>query len=97
LEAPRVSQREVVIHIIRYFKRASGLGILYRPNRHLRVKGFTYVNWADSPSDRQSTTGYYTFLGGNLVTWKNKKQTVETQSNAEAEYRAMAHTVSELT
>jgi hypothetical protein len=34
---------------------------------------------------------------GNLVTWKNKKQNVVARSSAEAEYRAMASTVSELT
>jgi hypothetical protein len=36
LEAPRVSHWEVVTRIIRYLKRAPGLGILYRLNRHLR-------------------------------------------------------------
>jgi hypothetical protein len=30
------------------------------------------------------------------VTWKSKKQTVVARSSAEAEYRAMAHTTSEL-
>ena len=42
------------------------------------------------------SSGYYTFVGGNLVTWRNKKQHVVARSNVEAEYRAMAHTVSEM-
>lgn len=45
----------------------------------------------------KSTTGFYTFVDGNLVTWKNKKQNVIAQSNAEAEYRTTASTASELT
>ena len=55
-------------------KRQPGLGILYRLNGHLRVEGFTDADWANSPSDRRSTTGYCTFFDSNLVTWKSKKQ-----------------------
>ncbi|KAB1215703.1 Copia protein [Morella rubra] len=97
LDTPWVSHWEAVIHIIRYLKKSPSLGILYRRNGHLRVEGFTDADWAGSPSDRRSTTGYCTFLGGNLVTWKSKKQTVVARSSAEAEYRAMAYTTSELT
>ncbi|XP_042946560.1 uncharacterized protein LOC122279793 isoform X3 [Carya illinoinensis] len=97
LQTPRISHWDAVVHILRYLKRAPGLGILYRPNGHLRVEAFSDADWAGSPSDRRSTTGYCTFVGGNLVTWKSKKQTVVARSSAEAEYRAMAHTTSELT
>ncbi|XP_019056677.1 PREDICTED: uncharacterized protein LOC109116185 [Tarenaya hassleriana] len=54
------------------------------------------VDWAGDKTDRKSTTGYCTFLGGNLVTWKSKKQNVVARSSAEAEYRAMANTTCEL-
>ena len=39
--------------------------------------------------DRRSTSGYFTFVGGNLVTWKSKKQNVVARSSAEAEFRGM--------
>ncbi len=64
---------------------------------HLKVEGFTDGDLVGSPLDRTSTTRYCTFLGGNLVTWKSKKQNVVAHSNAEAEYCAMAPTASELT
>ncbi|XP_043697353.1 uncharacterized mitochondrial protein AtMg00810-like, partial [Telopea speciosissima] len=42
---------------------------------------------------RRSTSGYYTFVGENLVTWRSKKQSVVARSSAEVEFRAMAHGV----
>ncbi|RVW81121.1 Retrovirus-related Pol polyprotein from transposon RE2 [Vitis vinifera] len=49
-----------------------------------------------SIDDRRSTSSYCTFLGGNLVTWRNKKQNVVTRSRAEVEFRVMALGVCEL-
>jgi len=48
------------------------------------ISSITDADWAGSPSDRRSTTGYCTFMGGNLVTYKSKKQTVVARSSAEA-------------
>uniref|UniRef100_A0A2N9IHB3 Integrase catalytic domain-containing protein n=1 Tax=Fagus sylvatica TaxID=28930 RepID=A0A2N9IHB3_FAGSY len=49
-----------------------------------------------SITDRKSTSGYFRFVGGNLVTWHSKKQNVMARSSVEAEYRAMSHGVCEL-
>lgn len=40
------------------------------------VVGYSNAEQAGSPTDRRSTSGYCIFVGGNLVSWKNKKQTV---------------------
>ena len=62
----------------------------------MRIEGFTDADWACDVIDRRYTSGYFTFVGGNLVTWWSKKQNVVSQSSAEAEYRGMAHGVCEI-
>lgn len=46
--------------------------------------------------DRRSMSGYCTFLWGNLVTWRSKKQSVVARSSAEAKYQSMAQGVCEV-
>ncbi|CAH9070098.1 unnamed protein product [Cuscuta epithymum] len=53
------------------------------------------TDWAGSTTDRRSRSGYCTFVWGNLVTWRSKKQTVVARSSAEAEFRAMANGICE--
>ena len=62
----------------------------------MTLEAYTDADYAGSIVARRSTTGYCTFLGGILVTWKSKKQSVVARSSAEAEFRAMAQGVCEL-
>lgn len=57
---------------------------------------YTDAHWVGSMEYRRSTTGYCIFIGGNLVTWRSKKQAVVARSSVETEYRAMALGVCEL-
>lgn len=93
---PRIVHQDAVYRILRYLKSTPGNGILFSNHGHLTLECFTDADWAGSKDDRKSTTGYCTLLGGNLVTWKSKKQSVVSRSSAEAEYRAMAKGTCEL-
>ena len=59
-------------------------GILYKKHKSLVVEVYTDLDWAGFIDARRSTTGYYSFLVGNLVTWKSKKQNIVARSSAEA-------------
>ena len=89
MSAPQLPHWEVVLRIVEYLKAHPRRGLFYQANGHLRVEAFTGSDWVGL-FDRSSTTRYCTFLGGNLVTWKSKKQIVVAWSSAETKYRAMA-------
>jgi len=59
------------------------------------VAVFTDADWAGSITDRKSTSGYCTYVRGNLITSRSKKQSVVVRSSAEAEFRAMAQGICE--
>lgn len=51
-------------------------GLLYRNHGYLEVNGYSATDWAASLMDERSTTRYCLYVGGNLVSWKSKKQHV---------------------
>ncbi|KAB2632654.1 polyprotein (retrotrasposon protein) [Pyrus ussuriensis x Pyrus communis] len=71
MHSPSADHMAAVMHILAY----------------LKIEGFTDADWAGDVTDRRSTSGYFTFVGGNLVTLRSKKQKVVSRSSAEAEYR----------
>ncbi|KAI5312168.1 hypothetical protein L3X38_041341 [Prunus dulcis] len=60
------------------------------------VERYMDANWAGSVIDKSSMSGYFTFVCGNIVTWRSKKQKIVSRSSAEAEYRGMTQGVYEL-
>ncbi|RVW97655.1 Retrovirus-related Pol polyprotein from transposon TNT 1-94 [Vitis vinifera] len=72
-----------------------GRGLYFKKTSSREVEVFTDADWAGSLTNRRSTTGYCSYVWGNLVTWRSKKQSVVARSSAEAEFRAMAHGICE--
>ncbi|RVW80690.1 putative mitochondrial protein [Vitis vinifera] len=66
------------------------IGLLYKKNDTRDVEVFSDADWVGDVLDRRSTSGYCSYVWGNLVTWKSKKQFVVSRSSAEAELRSLA-------
>ena len=96
LQSPCDSHWDAAVCILCYVKGILGQGVLYENKGHTQIVGYSDADWAGSPIDRRSTSGYCVFIGGNLIFWKNKKQDVVAKSSAEAEYQAITLATCEL-
>src|SRR5438132_929200 len=92
----RSGHLDAVYRILRYLKSSPGKGLWFKRNGHLDVEGYCDADWVSCLDDRRSTSGYCVFIGGNLVSWRSKKQPVVSRSTTEAEYRSMSLVMSEM-
>ena len=53
------------------------LGLLFKKHGHLHIEAYRDADWVSSVTNKRSTSRYCTFVGGNLVTWRSKKQNVK--------------------
>ncbi|GJY30758.1 ribonuclease H-like domain-containing protein [Tanacetum coccineum] len=56
---------------------------------------YSDADWVGCPTTRHSTSGYYVFLGNNLLSWSTRRQPTLSHSSVEAEYRGVANAVAE--
>ncbi|GKV14238.1 hypothetical protein SLEP1_g25140 [Rubroshorea leprosula] len=96
MQAPRQPHLDATMRVLRYLKSSPRQGIFLSSSSSLQLSAYCDSDWASCPTTRRSTTGYLTLLGNSPISWKTKKQSTVSRSSAEAEYRAMASTISEL-
>lgn len=93
---PRQNHWNAAMRVLRYLKATLGQGILLPKGNETDLIAYSDSDWLGCPFSRRSRTGYVLLLGGAPISWKSNKQSVVSRSSAEAEYRAMATTVSEI-
>nr|GEX78944.1 retrotransposon protein, putative, Ty1-copia subclass [Tanacetum cinerariifolium] len=71
--------------------------MLWKGNPNTSLEAFSYADWAGDSDDRRSTRGFAIYLGLNLKSCTARKQRTVSRSSTEAEYKALADTVAELT
>ena len=99
MASPLHNHWSLVKRILRYLSGTVRMGLILSPatpNQPLSLRAYSDSDWANDPDDRRSTSGTCIFIGPNLISWSSKKQSLVAKSSAEAEYRALAHTTSEV-
>ena len=56
----------VAHRILQYLKGILGKGVLFKRGNELTLKAYTNTDYAESIDERRLTSGYCTFLRGNL-------------------------------
>ncbi|XP_059301844.1 uncharacterized mitochondrial protein AtMg00810-like [Lycium ferocissimum] len=82
MQYPFVPHMRAAIHLLRYLRGTSGLGLFFNNSADLSLKVYCGSDWASCPDSRS---------------WKAKKQLVISWSSAESEYRSLSKAVGEIT
>ena len=92
---PWESHQGAIDRILAYLKGSIGQGLQFKKGSEPSIVLYTDSDYEGSLDDSRSTSGYCSFIGGNLVTWRSKNQKEVSLSSAEAELQALKKGVSE--
>lgn len=71
MSQPTEDHQEAVFRILQYLKQNPRQGLFFGKTTNQQVRVFTYADWGGSRTDGRSTTGYCSYVWGNLVTWRS--------------------------
>ena len=96
MHSPSKSHLDAANRILKYLKGTPRKCLMFKKNAARDVKVYLNANYVGSMTDRQSTSGYCSYVWGNLVTWRSKKQTIVSRSSAEAKLKSTALKICEV-
>lgn len=93
---PNSSHWQALQHVLRYVSGLPFLGIMLRPSLSTIVEAFSNADWAGDASDQRSHGGFVVYYGGNIVSWRSKKQATVARSSTEAEFKSLTDDTAEV-
>jgi hypothetical protein len=85
-----------VKRILRYLKGTKSLKLILGGVDNLILTGYTDADYARDVDSSISRSGYVTYLGSSILSWKSKMQKTTATSTAESEYYALSSLTKEL-
>ncbi|GJW17755.1 ribonuclease H-like domain-containing protein [Tanacetum coccineum] len=92
---PREPHLNAMKRVLRYLRGTTNLGLQLFWSTTSQLIAYSVADWAGCPATRWSTSGYYVFLGDNLLTWSSKRQDTLSCSSSEAEYLEVVNDVAD--
>lgn len=96
MSSPTCDAWHSVKQLFRYLKGTLHHGTLLRRTDNLTLTAYSDSDFGGDLSDCKSTSAYIVFLGKTPISWGSRKQCAVARSSAEAEYRSLATTASEI-
>lgn len=105
LERPGTLHWDAAMHVLRYVRGTTNIGISYAADATTKVEGTESkhcpvshcdTDWAGDRFTGRSTTGYVFTLAGGALSWRSRLQPTVALSSTEAEYRAITEAGQEL-
>ena len=81
---------EAMYRILRYLNLTPGKGLLFKKNDKREIDIYNDVDHVGNILNRRSTSGYCSYVWGNLVARKSKRQSVVSRCSAESEFKSLA-------
>jgi len=87
---------KLVKRLLRYLLGTVNHCLLLHRHSTCSIHAFSDVDWGGNKEDLSCTSAYVIYLGRNPISWSFKKQHTTARSSTEAEYRAVADTLAEI-
>jgi hypothetical protein len=95
LEDPAERHWEMGLRVLKYLKGTVNVGLEYRRNGSMELKGHSDSDWVTDNATGRSTRGHVIYLGENLVCYKSKRDRCVATSTTTAEIAVLYHGVLE--
>ena len=83
---PRQVYLIMVKHMLKYLEGTFDYGLRYATDCEFGLVGYTNSDWADSFTNRKSTSGCYFSLGSTVIVWRSQKQTTVVLNTTKGEH-----------